>query len=96
MPEHAEPCREETATDGRAGDVMSELSRDTDREILAVLVAESPLHVMEIASRANRHPITVDQTCARLHERDLIRPVGRGRFAVTTDGERLSGRETDS
>lgn len=96
MPEHAESRREETATGGRARDVMSELSRATDREILAVLAGESSLHVMEIASRADRHPITVDQTCVRLHERGLIRPVGRGQFTVTADGEELSGFDADS
>ena len=88
MNEHAEPRRGESPPAGQASDVRSELSRDTDREILAILVADSPLHVMDIASTTDRHPITVDQTCARLHEHGQIRPVGRGFYEVTEDGKR--------
>lgn len=88
MTEQAESCHEEVATAGRAKDVMSELGRELDREILTILVADSPLHVMDIASTADRHPITVDQTCARLHEHGQIHPVGRGLYEIADDGKR--------
>ncbi len=46
---------------------------------------------MDIASAADRHPITVDQTCARLHEDGQIQPVGRGVYDVTEDGKQRVG-----
>lgn len=72
----------------RVGDIMSELNRETDREILDILVANAPLRVMDIAKIADRHPITVDQTCARLHEQGHISSLGRGLYDVTGDGLR--------
>jgi Mn-dependent DtxR family transcriptional regulator len=47
---------------------------------------------MDIASTTDRHPITVDQTCARLHEHGQIRPVGRGFYEVTEDGNTANCR----
>lgn len=91
MTEHAESRHKKGATAGRATDVMSELGRELDREVLAILGAESPLHVMDIARTADRHPITVDQTCARLHEQGHIHPVGRGLYEITDDGKRRIG-----
>lgn len=91
MNEPAESRREESATANRAKDVRSELGRETDREILGILVANAPLHVMDIARTADRHSITVDQTCARLHDQGKIHPVGRGVYDVTEDGKRWPG-----
>lgn len=88
MSEQAEPRQEGTAAAGRSTDGTSDLGRELDREILALLVADSPRRVTDIASSADRHPITVDRTCARLHEHGQIYPVGRGLYAVTEDGKR--------
>ncbi|AEN06100.1 hypothetical protein Halar_2446 [halophilic archaeon DL31] len=88
MTDPTEARHEKQAATGWARGVMSELNRDTDQEILAILVANSPLHVMDIARTADRHPITVDQTCARLHDQRQIHPVGRGLYDVTKDGRR--------
>jgi len=96
MTEQAESRHEEGSTAGRATDVLSELGHETDREILAILVAESPLHVMDIARTADRHPITVDQTCARLHEHGQIHPVGRGLYEITDDGNRRIRGDSES
>lgn len=96
MTEHAESRQEKGATAGRATDVMSEIGRELDREVLAILGAESPLHVMDIARTADRHPITVDQTCARLHEHGQIHPVGRGLYEITDDGKRQTGDDSES
>ncbi|WP_254538671.1 transcriptional regulator [Halomarina litorea] len=96
MNEPAESRREELPTAGRARDVMGELSRETDQEILEILVADSPLYVMEIAKIADRHPITVDQICGRLHEHGQIRPVGRGLYDVTEEGKRRLREGSDS
>lgn len=86
MRDPAKPHREESPASMQASDVMSELDRETDREILDILVANAPLRVMDIAKIADRHPITVDQTCARLHEQGHISPLGRGLYDVTDDG----------
>lgn len=75
---------------------MADRGREIDREVLAILVADSPLSVMEIASAADRHPIAVDQTCARLHEDGEIRPAGRGIYDVTAEGRRRIGTGSDS
>ncbi|RBI59848.1 transcriptional regulator [halophilic archaeon] len=75
---------------------MSELDRETDQEILTILVEDSPLHVMDIASTADRHPITVDQTCARLYEHGQIHPVGRGLYEVTDDGKQRTEDGSES
>ena len=96
MTEQAKSRHEEAATAGRTKDVMSELGQEIDREILATLVADSPLHVLDIASTIDRHPITVDQTCARLHEHGQIFPVGRGLYDVTEDGKRRIADSSES
>lgn len=57
-----------------------------ERDILHVLDADGPLHVMEIAEQIEGHPITVDQACARLHNDGYISPIGGGRYRVTADG----------
>lgn len=87
MSDYPDSQREEPEDPGRGRDVVSELDRESDQEILEVIEAESSLHVMDIAKAADRHPVTVDQTCARLHERGLIRPVGRGIYELTEDGK---------
>lgn len=96
MTESIEPRHEEAATDSQGADVLRALGRETDQEILESFVAASPCDVMDIASTVERHPITVDQTCARLNERGLIRPVGRGQYAVTDAGRRLLEAESDA
>ena len=57
-----------------------------ERNILQVLDTDGPLHVMEIASRIDGHPITVDQACARLHNDVYISPIGGSRYRLTEDG----------
>lgn len=76
----------------RTSGEMSELRREPDREILAILSKNSPLHVMDIARIADRHPVTVDRTCVRLHERGQIHPVGRGLYTVIDDGATAGNR----
>ena len=83
---------QEASTASRASEEMSELSREPDREILAILLANSPLHVTDIARIADRHPVTVDRTCVRLHERGQIHPVGRGLYDVIVDGTTAESR----
>lgn len=75
---------------------MSELGRETDQEILEILAANAPCHVMEISRTADRHPITVDQTCARLHEDGYIYPVGQGIYNVTEQAQRRIGDGSES
>lgn len=87
--------REGSDASSSARDVMGELTRETEREILEILIAESPLGVMEIAKTAEHHPITVDQTCARLHEKGYIHSRGRGRYEVTENGVRQIGDGCD-
>ena len=64
-----------------------------ERDILHVLDSDGPLHVLEIASRIDGHPITVDQTCARLHNDGYISPIGGGRYRLTEDGKELLNDE---
>ena len=75
---------------------MSEFDSNTDTEILETLVDQSPLRVLEIAKTVDRHPITVDQTCARLHEQGHIYPVGRGLYEITQHGEQQVRDRCDS
>lgn len=56
-----EPNRDGSDPLGDEQDATSELARETDREILELLAERSPLHVMDIATTTDRHPITVDQ-----------------------------------
>lgn len=89
MTEPRQPGYAEVATDSQGRDGLRALGRETDREILACFVAASPRDVMDIATTAECHPITVDQTCARLHGHGLIRPVNRGRYDLTNAGRGL-------
>lgn len=62
-----------------------------ERKILQILDAGGPLHVVEIASQIDEHPVIVDQVCARLHDESYIRSIGGGRYRLTDDGsERLT------
>lgn len=88
MSDSAQRRREESTANMRAEEIMSELDRETDREILDILVTNAPLRVMDIAKIADRHPVTVDQTCARLNEQGHISPLGRGLYDVTDNGIR--------
>lgn len=54
-------------------------------DILETLLEQSPLHVVEIASLVDRHPIQVDRACASLHDDQYIYPLGRGLYGITTD-----------
>lgn len=57
-----------------------------DRAVLRALETNGPLHVTEIATRIDGHPITVDQACARLHDDGFITPIGGGRYRLTEEG----------
>jgi len=67
---------------------MTEFTAQTEAEVLKLLIDQSPLHVMDIAKAVDHHPITVDQTCARLQTEGYIYPLGRGLYEVTEDGVR--------
>ena len=67
---------------------MSEFSIPAEIDVLETLADRSPRHVMEIASAVDGHPITIDQACAHLHDDGCIRPLGRGLYAITEEGER--------
>ena len=75
---------------------MSELRSNTDTDVLETLVDLSPLRVLEIAKTVDRHPITVDQTCARLQEQGHIYSVGRGLYEITEYGKQQVGDRCDS
>ncbi len=75
---------------------MSEFSLQTDIDILETLADRSPCHVMEVAKAVDRHPITVDQTCARLYNDECIRPLGRGLYEITEEGEQRLETEHQS
>lgn len=66
---------------------MSVVDSEAQREILDLLVARSPLHVMDIAETTGHHPITVDQICTHLYEQGYISPLGRGLYKLTEDGK---------
>ena len=70
---------------------MSEFNSNTDTEVLETLVDQSPLRVLEIAKTIDRHPVTVDTTCARLHEEGYIYPLGRGLYEITEYGKQQVG-----
>lgn len=59
-----------------------------DRAILSVLNTDGPLHVTEIATRIDAHPITVDQICTRLYNDGYISPTGGGRYRLTDTGNK--------
>lgn len=75
---------------------MSAYLDRTEAVVLEVLVDRSPLHVIEIASSVDYHPVTVDQTCAHLHDEGYIYPLGRGLFEVTEDGKRRVAARRES
>ena len=59
-----------------------------EQDILHVLGTDGPLHITEIATRIDGHPITVDQACERLHNDGYISPIGGGRYHLTDDGHK--------
>lgn len=65
---------------------MTDFNTQTETEVLKIFVERSPLHVMDIANTVEYHPITVDQTCTRLHNEGYIYPLGRGLYKVTEEG----------
>jgi DNA-binding IclR family transcriptional regulator len=66
---------------------MNKFTLQTEIDVLESLADRSPRHVMEIANAVDRHPITVDQICTRLHNEECIRPAGRGLYELTDVGE---------
>lgn len=70
-----------------------ELKRRLDATVLAVLARESPAHVVDIAASLDEHPVTVDQACARLHDRGAIRPANHGVYTLTEQGTRRCDEE---
>jgi len=75
---------------------MSEFSIQTEIEVLELLVDESPCHVMEITNAVDGHPITIDQTCAHLHSKGCIVPLGRGLYEITDEGQQRLDTEHNS
>lgn len=71
--------------DGRVFD-MIDVSNETEIDVIQALADGSPLHVMDIADAVDGHPITIDQTCARLYDEGFIFPLGRGRYEITDKG----------
>ena len=65
-------------------------------DVLETLLEQSPLHVVEIASLVDRHPIQVDRACASLHDDQYIYPLGRGLYEITTDGRTRLEDKCDS
>lgn len=66
-----------------------------DHAVLRALETDGPLHVMEIATRIEGHPITVDQACARLHDDGFISPIGGGRYRLTEEGSAQLNDESE-
>ncbi|QLG47920.1 MarR family transcriptional regulator [Natrinema halophilum] len=56
------------------------------RSILVTLADSGPLYVVDIAAAVNEHPLTIEQACNRLHEADVIHPIGCRRYDVTSAG----------
>jgi len=74
---------------------MSGFTIQTEIVVLETVADQSALHVMEISSVVDRHPITVDQTCVCLHNQGCIRPLGRRVFEITEKGkQRLETEHT--
>lgn len=91
-----ESDRADSVPAGFSRDGVRTPDREIQREILDVLVERSALSVLDIATTVDRHPITVDLTCARLDEQGYIYPHGRGRYAITELGTRQFGESPDS
>jgi predicted transcriptional regulator len=66
---------------------MSGFPPHTEVEMLKSLADQAACHVMGVASAVDEHPITVDQTCTQLHNDECIRPLGRGTYEITDQGE---------
>lgn len=60
-----------------------------DHQILEILVEQGPVHVVEIASELDEHPIAVDRQCYSLQQNGAIRQVGGGVFTLTDSGKRI-------
>ena len=60
----------------------------TETAILETLIDQSPLHVLDIAKTIDCHPITVDRTCAHLHDQGYINPCRQGLYELTEHGKR--------
>ena len=65
---------------------MNDFLNPPETKVLEMLADRSPHHVIEIANAVNGHPITVDQTCTRLHNEGCIFPFGRGLYEITEEG----------
>lgn len=67
---------------------MNDLRREADRVVLKIVAAKSPVHISDIAEDTQLHPLTVDQTCVRLHGQGYLAVLGQGRYKITETGER--------
>lgn len=75
---------------------MSEFTLRTEIDVLETVADQSALHVMEISSVVDEHPITVDETCVCLHNQGCIRPLGRGVYEITEKGKQRLETECTS
>lgn len=55
--------------------------------ILEALAECGSLHATEIVDEIDKHPITVDRACARLHQVGQIHSIGCGHYRLTNCGE---------
>lgn len=75
---------------------MSTLSKQVEQEVLESFSDRSPQGVIDIAETVDRHPITVDQTCARLHDQGYIYHLGQGLYRITDRGTQQVQNEHES
>ena len=66
---------------------MNDFTTRSEVDVLETLANRSPCHVMDIANTLESHPITIDRTCARLHEKEYISSLGRGLYEITEEGK---------
>lgn len=56
-------------------------------EILKTISKSDGLHVVELAAKIDRHPVTVDRACGRLHDDGYLYSYERGRYRLTDCGQ---------
>jgi Mn-dependent DtxR family transcriptional regulator len=70
---------------------MTERDTSTQIAILQALQDRSPRRVIEIAQCLDKHPVTIDRTCAQLQDRGDIRLRDRDKYELTSNGsDRIS------
>lgn len=67
-----------------------------ETRILEVLDESSPQHVMDLTVKVEEHPITVDQTCTRLHDGGLLTLFSHGMYEITDHGQRRLAENGDN